>query len=330
MSEDKSYQDIALAIDIGGTKAAFSVIGMDGDLLTPIEKHLVPFTSALEADPNGLLEIIAPYVDRAKHLPGQLRGIGLSCCGAVDHEKGIAVLVSNLHWHYMPFGDMVRQAFGLPVFMAADVRMAVLAEAAWGAARGSQNFAWVTVGTGYGGHLFLNGKVYDGSHGLAGNFGHNTFDEIHGFPCGCGRNGCFETFVAGPAIARAGQKAAVERVSPYLGSIARTRAICTKDVFDAEAAGDSAAIEIIENTIRLICINLGGLVNTLDLDLLVMGGGVVHGCSDFVKRIDNRIRDYLMTNEAKNDLKVVKESFENSALVGSAADVFIRQNLFTL
>ena len=330
MAEDKSTQDIVLAIDIGGTKAAFSIIGLDGDLLIPIEKHLVPFTSENKADPGGLLEIIAPYIARANLLPGRLRGIGLSCCGAIDHEKGIAVLVSNLHWHYVPLGDMVRQAFGLPVFMAADVRMAALAEAAWGIARGTQNFAWVTVGTGYGGHLFLNGKLYDGSHGLAGNFGHNTYDEIHGDLCGCGRNGCFETYVAGPAIARAGQKVAADRESPFLESIAHNRAISTRDVFEAESAGDLAAREIIEKTIRLICINLGGLVNTLDLDLIVMGGGVVHGCSDFVERVKYRIRDFLMTNEAKNDLKVVKESFENSTLVGAAADVFIRQGLLTL
>lgn len=330
MADDKSSQDIALAIDIGGTKAAFSIISIDGKVLIPIEKHLVPFTSENKADPNGLLGIIAPYVARANQLPGRLRGIGLSCCGAIDHEKGIAVLVPNLHWHYVPFGEIVRQAFGLPVFMAADVRMAALAEAAWGAGKGVQNFAWVTVGTGYGGHLFLNGKLYDGSHGLAGNFGHTTFDEIHGDPCGCGRKGCFETYVAGPAIARAGQRAAANQESSFLELIAHDREICTRDVFEAEAAGDPAARDIIENAIRLICMNLGGLVNTLDLELIVMGGGVVHGCSDFVERVRHRVRDYLMTNEAKNDLKMVKESFDNSALIGAAADVFIRQNLFSL
>ena len=327
---DMSPRDFALAVDIGGTKAAFSIIDIDGNLLTPLEKHLVPFDSNHKADPDGLLEIIAPYIERATSLPGLLRGIGLSCCGAVDPVKGVAVLVSNLHWRYMPIGDIVHKAFNLPVFTAADVRMAILAEVVWGAAKGVKNAAWATVGTGYGGHLFLDGKLYDGSHGLAGNFGHNTLDEIHGELCGCGRKGCYETFVSGPAIARAGQRAGERHESPFLSDIAQTRPITTRDVFAAESSADPAAAAIIENVIRLICLNLSGLVNTLDLDLIVMGGGVVQGCTDFVDRIDRRIRDFLMTEEAVRDFKVVKESFENSALVGAAADVFVRQGVLTL
>ncbi len=327
---DVSPRDFALAVDIGGTKAAFSIIDIDGKQLTPLEKHLVPFDSNNKADPDGLLEIIAPYIQRAANLPGRLRGIGLSCCGAVDPIKGMAVLIPNLHWRYVPIGEIVHQAFNLPVFTAADVRMAILAEVVWGAAKGVKNAAWATVGTGYGGHLFLDGKLYDGSHGLAGNFGHNTLDELNGELCGCGRKGCYETFVAGPAIARAGQKAAESQESPLLFEIAQTRPITTRDVFAAEASGDLAAREIIENVIRLICINLSGLVNTLDLDLIVMGGGVVQGSRDFVDRIDRRIRDFFMTEEAVRDFKVVKESFENSALVGAAVDVFVRQGVITL
>lgn len=327
---DRSPRDFALAVDIGGTKAAFSIYDVDGKQLTPLEKHLVPFDSNNKADPDGLLEIIAPYIQRATSLPGRLRGIGLSCCGAVDPIKGMAVLIPNLHWRYVPIGDIVHQAFNLPVFTAADVRNAILAEVVWGAAKGLKNAAWVTVGTGYGGHLFLDGKLYDGSHGLAGNFGHNTLDEVHGEMCGCGRRGCFETFVAGPAIARAGQKAAESKQSPFLAKILAERPITTRDVFTAEASGDPAARAILETIIRLICINLSGLVNTLDLDLIVMGGGVVQGCSDFVDRVDRRIRDFFMTEEAVRDFKVVKESFENSALVGAAVDVFIRQGVLTL
>lgn len=326
---DTTPEDFALAIDIGGTKAAFSIIGVDGQLLTPIEKHLVPFDAEQRADPQGLLQIIAPYIERAASLPGHLHGIGLSCCGAVDHLNGVAVLVSNLRWRYVPIGEIVRKAFDLPVFTAADVRMAILAEATWGAARGVRNAAWATVGTGYGGHLWLEGKLYDGSHGLAGNFGHTTLDEVNGVMCGCGRKGCFETFVAGPAIARAGQKAAENGDSPYLASLSRNHPITTRDVFAAEVSGDQAAKAILEEVIRLICINLSGMVNLLDLDLIVMGGGVVQGSSDFVPRISHRIRDFLMTEEAVRDLKVVKETFENSALVGAAADVFARQGILS-
>jgi len=325
MPDSNHSPDIALAIDVGGTKAAFTIIDADGHQLTPIEKHLVPFDAQHIADPERLLAIIAPYVEQARQMPGTLRGIGLSMCGNIDMATGMAVLVPNLHWRYLPFGDMARAAFGLPVMAATDVRMAALAEVQWGAAKGVRNFAWATVGTGYGGYLYLDGKLFDGTHGFAGNFGHTTLDEVHGAPCGCGRTGCFETYVAGPGIARASQHAADSWDSPFLAAIARERPITSHDVFAAEAVRDPAAQAIIDNVIRLIAINLGSVVNILDLDMIVMGGGVVNACPDFVQRVSQRIRQHLMTEEAIRDLQVVKESFENSALVGAAADVFLRQ-----
>ena len=323
-AQKESAQDFALAVDIGGTKAAFALVNTCGRLLSPLEKHYVPFTGDGAADPDGLLALIQPYVDQAQRLPGRFRGIGLSLCGNIDLETGLAVLVPNLRWRYLPFGERVLKAFGTPVFAATDVRMALLAEILWGVARGVKHTAWATVGTGYGGYLYLDGKLYGGSHGYAGNFGHTTWDEIHGELCGCGKRGCFETFVAGPAIAAQGQIAADSGESPLLRKVADGRRVTTADVFSAEAQGDAAAQAIIENVIRLISINLGGVVNTLDISMIVMGGGVVHASSNFVQRINHRIRDFLMTEEAKQDLRVVKESFENSALLGAAADVFLR------
>ena len=323
-AQQDSAQDFALAVDIGGTKAAFSLVNTGGCLLTPLEKHYVPFNAEGAADPDGLLALMQPYVEQARQLPGHFRGIGLSLCGNIDLETGRAVLAPNLHWRYLPFGEMVQKAFGVPVFAATDVRMALLAEILWGVARGVKHTAWATVGTGYGGYLYLDGKLYGGSHGYAGNFGHTTWDEINGALCGCGKRGCFETFVAGPAIAARGQRAADSGESPSLRRLAYGRRVTTADVFSAEAKGDPAAQVIIENVVRLISINLGGVVNTLDLRMIVMGGGVVHASPTFVERINTRIRDFLMTEEAKRDLQLVKESFENSALLGAAADVFLR------
>jgi glucokinase len=152
-------------------------------------------------------------------------------------------------------------------------------------------------------------------------------DEVRGVPCGCGRKGCFETFVAGPAIARAGTEAARTGDSQELKEIARERAITSKDVFDAEKAGDPCAHQIVEDVVRLISINLGSLVNTLDLELIIVGGGIANATPDFVQRIDRCIRDFLMTEEAIRDLRVVRETFENSPLIGAAADVFIRRSV---
>jgi predicted NBD/HSP70 family sugar kinase len=314
--------EYCLAVDIGGSKIALALVDVQGQAMGDLETHPVPFDAQGIADPAALIEIMRTFLDKAPMDKKAIAGIGLSVCGNIDIDSGDAILVPNLHWRYVPFGAMVSKALGLPVRAATDVRMAALAEHTWGAAKGVRNFIWATVGTGYGGYLYLEDRLYGGYHGFAGNFGHITLDEIHGYPCGCGRRGCFETFVAGPAIARQGQAAVDAGRSPLMARLAGGQPVTTRIVFQAEAAGDKAATEIIEQVIRLISINLGGVVNLLDLEMIVMGGGVVNASPDFVQRIDRRIRDYLMTEEAKRDLKVVKESFPNAAVFGAAADFF--------
>jgi predicted NBD/HSP70 family sugar kinase len=319
---DAHEADFALAVDIGGTKIEIACIDRSGQLLTPISKHPVPFGSDGCADARRLIDILAPYAQQSRSQPGHCDGIGLSVCGNIDPDSGEAVLVPNLHWRNLPFGQMVAEALELPVYSATDVRMAALAEALWGGAQGVRNFLWATVGTGYGGYLWLNDGLYGGSHGFAGNFGHITLDEVNGFPCGCGRKGCVETFVSGPAIARAGQAALDAGRSPALARLAQGDRVTSTMVFQAEAAGDAQAQAIIAQVIRLIAINLGGVVNLLDLEMIVMGGGVTHGSPDFVERVSRRIRDFLMTVEARRDLRVIHESFPNAALFGAAAHVF--------
>lgn len=327
----------ALAVDIGGTKADIgfvdssgSLIGLPGGASAGIDQHRVPFDAQGIADPHGLIELLAPYVAQAARLPGELLGIGLSVCGNIDMRSGEAVLVPNLHWRKMPFGQMTADRFGLPVYAATDVRMAALAEAVWGAARGRQHFAWCTIGTGYGGYIFLNGKPYDGHHGFAGNFGHNTWDEVDGYLCGCGRRGCVETFVAGPAIARAGQQAVDGGHSPMMAALAGGGPVKTVMVFEAESQGDPAAHAILEQAVRLTAINLGGLINVLDLELIVVGGSVARHHPMYVARIDAAMRLYMETVEAQRDLHLVLESLPNSAVFGAAAEVFLREGILSL
>lgn len=317
----------ALAVDIGGTKMASVVIDSIGNAAGEIITAPVPFAMDGKADPA---KITAWIGERLVETPFPLEGIGLSLCGNVDEDTGFVPLSPNLHWRGVPFGQMVQNATGLAAAAATDVRMAALAEALWGVARGSRYFAWATIGTGYGGYLFLDGKLYRGFHGYAGNFGHNTWDEREGVQCGCGKPGCVETFVSGPGIARAGQAAAAAGKSSLLLELARDGVIDTRAVFQAARQGDPGARAVIAEVQRLTAINLAGLVNTLDLEMIVIGGGVANASPDYVEQIGRQMRQYLMTEEARRDLKVVRESFTNAALVGAAGDVFLRRGILSL
>jgi glucokinase len=293
---------------------------------------MVPFDEYGIANPEAILDLIEPYVIKAKKKFGEIPGIGLSICGNIDHSTGDAVLVANLHWRNVPFGRIARERFDIPNYPATDVRMALLAEVLWGKARGLQHVAWMTLGTGYGGYLFLDGKLYDGAHGFAGNLGHSIYDERIGDVCGCGQKGCFESFVAGPAIANQGQLALAQGRSSTLRDLTNNgqQKVTTRMVFQAEARGDSTAKEIIEEVVRKIGISLSSMVDLLDLEMIILGGSVWKGSPEFISRVDQIVRKFVMTVEAKRDLKIVSESFENSALIGAAADVFINTGLLKL
>jgi glucokinase len=285
----------------------------------------VPFEPGGRGDPGRLVDIIRSFASQVQASHLDLLGLGLSVCGNVDLQDGNCLLVPNLHWRDVPLGKMVAEATGLPVFAATDTRQAALAEHTWGAARGLSHFCWCTVGTGYGGYLYLEGKPYDGYHGIAGPFGHNTLDEINGYPCGCGRRGCVETCVAGPAIARQGQKALETGASPALARLAGSSPVNPSMVAEAFRQGDPASVKIIEEVVRMIAVSLGGVNNLLDLQLFILGGGVIHALPELVGMIDIKIRAYLMSEEAKRDLRIVRESFSNSSLYGAAALVFQHQ-----
>jgi glucokinase len=326
----ESVGDFALAVDIGGSKIAYALIDVHGKSLGTIGKCPVPFDQDGVADPKRLIATMRRYVDQARRIHGTFHGIGVGLCANVDMNSGTVILSPNLHWHGVAFGPMVEREFRVPVHAAMDCRLAAIGEAIWGAARGLKHFAWVTVGTGYGGSFFFDGKPYEGAHAFAGNFGHVTWDEVNGYPCGCGRKGCVETLVSGPAIARAGEAAARTGSSPKLRELAGDKPVTCEMVFQAERAGDPTATQIISDVIRLLAISVAGLVNTLDLQMIVLGGGVVHGCPEFVERLDRRVRTYLMTDEARRELQVVKETFPNATLFGAAANIFLEQGLLTL
>lgn len=328
MKKYDTTSPLCLAVDIGGTKIALGYFDSQGKIYGDIIQKPVPFDSNQVANPEKLIEIISEHLVKVQHQKIPVCSLGISICGNVNMEKGLCTLIPNLHWRNVPFGSMVAQSVGLPVFTATDTRQAALAEHFWGAARGISHFCWCTIGTGYGGYFYLDGKPFDGYHGIAGPFGHNTIDEVNGPLCGCGKRGCIETYVAGPAIGRAGQAAMKRGKSPILTNLAGEDGTVTSHmVVEAYHLGDPAAVEIIDEVVRLVCISLSGINNMLDLQMIILGGGIVRAVPDLVHKIDMRIREFLMSSEGKRDLCIKEESFANSSLYGAAAYAFLKLNL---
>lgn len=310
---------VAVAVDIGGTSLRVATIDSFGRLHGEVARRPMTFDADGHADVNAVLGAIEPPLAEARRIAGKNLPVGVSLCGNVDADTGHATLVPNLGWRHVPFGRLASARLGTMVRVCVDTQAAGLAEAIWGVGRRVSPFLWVTLGTGFGSCLVVDGLPYRGAHGYAGLIGHTSLDEVNGRVCGCGRRGCVETIVAGPAIVRAGQEAAVRNPRSMIAALAGAAPVTAAHVFQAFLARDPEAVEIVDDVADVLASSLASAVNLLDPSLIVLGGGVVGGAPWLVAELDRRIRPRLQAEESRRDLRLATESFPDSPLWGAAA-----------
>jgi len=202
-------------------------------------------------------------------------GIGLGSPGPLDRETGTVLETPNLGWRNFPLRDLIARSIGLPAVLDNDANAATLGEWWQGAARGVNNVLGVTLGTGIGGGIVLDGEVYHGASDVAGEIGHTTIDS-NGRKCACGNYGCLEAYASGPAIAaRAieGLEAGAESLLPDLvdGDLQR---ITAAHVSEAIITGDRYAADVMRQTAEFLGTGIANFVNVLNPELIVVSGGV--------------------------------------------------------
>jgi glucokinase len=205
----------------------------------------------------------------------QAIGLGVPC--TIDRRRGVCVSAVNLPLSDLPLRDIVAERLGLPTSIDNDANAAVLAEHRHGAARGASNVAMLTIGTGIGGGLILDGRLYRGSTGAGAELGHIVIDS-DGPPCqgNCPSRGCVESLASGTALAREGAAAAEPHPSSALGRrLAAGDAIDARRVVAEAEAGDAVAIDVLALIGRRIGVALASIANALDPDIFVLGGGVM-------------------------------------------------------
>jgi len=312
----------SLAVDIGGTKMAICALDKNGIVAGDIESIPIPFNDKHVADLEIILEIIHKKYHELKKKAIKIPGIGISICGSVDPMGENVIYVPNLYWRNIPLRKLVSEKIGIPVFVDQDTRAAALGEAVWGIAKGIDSFYWVTVGTGVGSAMFLNGSLFTGVHGYSGWLGHSTVDEINGPVCSCGRRGCLETYVSGPWITKKAEE--IIRQGRGQGILENTSGnpVMAADVFEAAREGDSAAVEIAESVVHLLAKSIGTVVNILDIQLVILGGGVIKHSPVIADLVLESIPPFIAGKEILEDLQIKPESLPNSALFGAGAMVF--------
>ena len=259
-----------LAIDIGGTKLAAGVVDAAGTILARGE---VP-TVAVEG-PTRVLERI---VDLGRDLLGRrevsgvtVRRIGVGCAGPVDRLAGLVLNPPNLPgWTRVALVEHLQRALGLPAVLENDANAAALGEFRYGAGKGAGSLVYLTVSTGIGGGIILDGKIWHGLKDAAGEIGHMTLDP-DGPLCGCGGRGCLEAIASGPSIARRAREAVAGGRPTRLREIPKPTAA---DVVRLAGDGDAVACEVWEGTVRSLGLGVAAAIMILAPERVVLGGGV--------------------------------------------------------
>lgn len=267
------HERYALGVDLGGTKVAAGVVSQAGDVIAMAEE-----ATRVETGVEGVIGNIAKAARAAlAKVPGlQIDGVGIGAPGICDAEQGLVVFAPNLKWNRVPVRQLVERELGLPTYLENDANAAALGEQWAGAAKGAQHVVMVTLGTGVGGGLIINGQIYAGSSGYGGEIGHIPVLE-NGPQCGCGNLGCLETLASATAMGRFGREAVEAGLSPAIARHGAGRPdgiVDAKAVLDAAREGDETANAIIRKVAGYLGFALAGLVNSLNPEKIVIGGGV--------------------------------------------------------
>jgi glucokinase len=266
-----------VGVDLGGTKVLAGVVGSDGHVLARCKQK----TARLKDRPEALLDLIAEAVHEALASAGlgldQVAAVGVGVPGTLDAERARVAIAPNLGWVDLPVrDDLSRRLDGARVCLENDVRSAALAEHRLGAGAGRQSMIALFIGTGIGGGLVADGRLVHGSHGGAGELGHMPIRAGRG-RCSCGQKGHLEALAARPALVRyiarrvaRGESSVVAR--RHRGDLTR---LTSGDIEAAVRAGDKLATRAARRSARYVGLAVGGLVNLLDPELVVLGGGVV-------------------------------------------------------
>ncbi len=261
-----------LGHDIGGTKLAVTVADRSGKILRKIRRP-TEAERGPRAVVSSLVDMSREAMARAALGPEDLAGVGVSCGGPLDTETGVVYAPPNLPgWDEVPLKAWLESALALPVFVENDANASALAEWSFGAGRGCRHMVYMTMSTGIGGGIILDGRLYRGPNDTAGEVGHMTIVE-NGPVCGCGKRGCLEALCSGPSIARRAREKAQAAHDSRMVDLAGgdPASITAETVMDAARQDDPAAREIVDETARYMAVGLGNIVNILNPEVIVIG-----------------------------------------------------------
>ncbi len=308
-----------IGIDVGGTKILYGIFDDRMNLLRVIQR-----STDQELLPDQLMDQMTGHVREllrgANVKQEEIRGIGAAFPSHIDFNRGIVLETSNIQaLNNVPVRDLLEARLEIPVWLDNDANVAALAEHRLGAGRGHRDMIYVTVSTGIGGGLILNGELYRGIHGAAGEIGHMFVSDSLGYPCGCGVTGCVQSISSGPHMAEYAMNRIKEgeesTILKYAGTLSRIDMVAVGRAFHEN---DPLAVEVVERGAEYLGRMFQSLYQIFDINVFVYGGGVMKLGPRFVDMIIAAYRRYSQMEIRYPAHFLAAELGDNTGMIGAA------------
>ena len=307
-----------VGIDIGGTNTVFGIVDARGNVLASnsikTAKH-----AKIEDYVEELYQELTRLID-ANNATDKILGIGIGAPNA-NYFSGMIEGSVNLPWPTpIPLADLVSEKFGIPVTITNDANAAAIGEMTYGAARGLKDFIMITLGTGVGSGIVINGQLVYGHDGNAGELGHVVMKRNNGRVCGCGRTGCLEAYCSATGVPRTAREFLEARTEPSLLRNLPIEEITSKDVYDAAVAGDKLAKDIFEFTGNLLGEAFADFITFSSPEAIILFGGLAKSGDLLMNPIKNSLdKNILKVFKGKTKILLSELKESDAAVLGASS-----------
>lgn len=303
-----------IGVDLGGTNIAVGLVD---------EKHQIVARLATPTNADR------PYDEIVKDIAltvqkliednnismDEIKYIGLGAPGILDNEKGTITDNSNIHWENYPIKERLQNYIDKPIFLGNDANVATWAEYINGCGKNTENFIMLTLGTGVGGGIIINGKLITGSHSIGAEVGHFIF-KAGGNKCGCGNQGCIEAYCSATALIKMALKDLDEHTDSV---IAKEERVSARTVIEAAKAGDEYGVQLFEEYTDNLAQVLASIINFLDPDIIALGGGVANAGEFLLAPVRKKMINYTVFPSLVQTQILKAEMGNDAGIIGAAS-----------
>ncbi len=285
-----------VGIDIGGTGIKVGIIGSDLSVIAENAIHTytdIPFKEQV----SHIVDCVVQTAASAGISPDRIESVGVGIPG-IANSRGEVIKCTNMGWYHVPFRNVFQEMLHVPVHIDNDANVAALAESVAGVSAGTSSSVFITIGTGIGSGIIIDGKIWKGFHGIGGELGHVILC-LDGEPCTCGNHGCLERYCSATALIRMAREAAASHPDSMILSAAGGKAenIEARTLIDCARNHDPVAVEVFNRYISCLAQAIASIVNLLDPEIIVIGGGVSKAGSFLLDPVTREFSKYVIFND---------------------------------